>query len=264
MTGASLRGDYPHRPAQKPGGREVLDELYYVTDPLWGFGPRALGRLYGGLSFFMSLMRTNLYIDGFNLYYGCVKGTPYRWLDLAKFCQAMLNPENRINRIRYFTAWVKPRSNDPQQLQRQQIYIRALQTIPNLTVHFGHYLTNPTRMPLANPPAKGPRTVEVIKTEEKGSDVNLATYLLLDGFKRDYEMAVIVSNDSDLLEPITVVRKEFRLGVGVINPHQNISWALKKKATFYKQIEDPDLLKACQFPHKLSDAKGTITKPPSW
>ena len=26
-------------------------------------------------------MRTSIYIDGFNLYYGAVKGTPYKWLD---------------------------------------------------------------------------------------------------------------------------------------------------------------------------------------
>ena len=209
-------------------------------------------------------MRTNVYIDGFNLYYGSVKGTRYRWLDLAKFCQAMLESKNRINRIRYFTARVQPRPEDPQQLQRQQAYIRALQTIPNLTVHYGHYLTNTTRMPLATPPPNGPRTVEVIKTEEKGSDVNIATHLLLDGFNGDYDMAVLVSNDSDLLEPIRVIRKRFKLGVGVINPHQTVSWALKKNATFYKQIDDPSLLGACQLPPKLTDARGTITKPSSW
>lgn len=205
-----------------------------------------------------------MYIDGFNFYYGCVKGTPNRWLDLAKFCDAMLESRNVVNRIRYFTAWVQPRPDDPQQLQRQQAYVRALQTIPNLTVHLGHYLTNTTRMPLANPPQRGPRTVEVIKTEEKGSDVNLATYLLLDGFNQDYDMAVVISNDSDLLTPITVVRKQFRLGVGIINPHRNVSWALKKKATFYKQIDDPNLLSNCQLSHTITDAKGTITKPSSW
>ena len=209
-------------------------------------------------------MRTNVYIDGFNLYYGCVKGTSNRWLDLAKFCDAMLEARNVVNRIRYFTAWVEPREHDPQQLQRQQAYVRALETIPNLTVHRGHYLTSTTRMPLANLPHKGPRTVEVIKTEEKGSDVNLATHLLLDGFNRDYDMAVVVSNDSDLMTPITVLRKQFRLKVGVINPHSNVSWALKKQATFYKQIDDPTILRNCQFPPTLTDANGTITKPSSW
>ena len=60
----------------------------------------------------------------------------------------------------------------------------------------------PTRMPLHPPPATGPKTVQVMKSEEKGSDVNLATYLLVDAFDDDYEAAVVVSNDSDLAEPI--------------------------------------------------------------
>ena len=122
-------------------------------------------------------------------------------------------------------------------------------------------------MRLANPQPNEPRTVEVFKTEEKGSDVNIAAHLLLDGFRKNYEMAVIVSNDSDLLEPIRVVRKQFRLKVGVVNPHQNVSYALKKNATFYKQVDlqlDPDLLKNSQFSNTLKDAQGTITKPSSW
>ena len=54
----------------------------------------------------------------------------------------------------------------------------------DLSIHYGHYLTPVTRMPLANPRRGGARTVEVVKTEEKGSDVDLATYLLLDAFQR--------------------------------------------------------------------------------
>ena len=55
---------------------------------------------------------------------------------------------------------------------------------------------------MAQQPAVGPRTVEILNAEEKGSDVNLASYLLLDGFEKDYEMAVVISNDSDLKLPI--------------------------------------------------------------
>ena len=62
--------------------------------------------------------------------------------------------------------------------------------------------------------------MEVVKTEEKGSDVNLATHLLYDGFKNDYEVAVVVSNDSDLLEPVRVARS-LGLTVGVLNPQKN-------------------------------------------
>src|SRR6266498_1448067 len=134
-------------------------------------------------------MRTNVYVDAFNLYYGCLKGTPYRWLDLAALCRRLL-PNDEINRIRYFTALVSARPDDPQEPQRQLTYLRALRTIPNLSIHTGHYLSHSVRMRLANPPPGGPATVEVIKTEEKGSDVNLATYLLLDAFKQDCQAAL--------------------------------------------------------------------------
>ena len=66
-----------------------------------------------------NLMKTNVYVDGFNLYYGCVKGTPHRWLDLAQLCRILL-PSNRIHRIRYFTTLVQPRLDNPQQPERQQ------------------------------------------------------------------------------------------------------------------------------------------------
>lgn len=127
-------------------------------------------------------------IDGFNLYYGCLKGTPCKWLDLGKLCYVLLK-NNNVNHIRYFTARVQPRQDNPYQQQRQQAYIRALQTIPGLSVHYGHFLVYDIRMPLANSPISGPKTVEVRKTEEKGSDVNLATHLLSDGFRKDYEVA---------------------------------------------------------------------------
>jgi len=207
-------------------------------------------------------LKTNVYVDGFNLYYGCVKGTPYHWLDLAALCRVAL-PSNTIHRIRHFTARVQDRPDDPGQAQRQQIYIRALETIPNLSVHYGHYLSHTMRMPLATPPVTGPRTVEVIKTEEKGSDVNIATHLLVDGFEHDYDVAVIISNDSDLLLPIEVVRKKLKLRVGILNPQKNPSWALKRASTFYNPIGTA-MLRVSQFPSTLTDIHGTITKPAAW
>lgn len=208
------------------------------------------------------MKRTNVYVDGFNLYYGCLKGTPYKWLDLSKLCDTLLKG-NAINRIRYFTARVRARPGDPNQQQRQQACIRALETIPNLSVHYGHFLVHPVRMPLANPQPSGPKTVEVMKTEEKGSDVNLATHLLYDGFRKDYEVAVVVSNDSDLLEPIRVVRRELGLTVGILNPQTRPSRVLAQEADFLKQIRS-GALKASQFPAALKDAHGTVTKPKEW
>ena len=95
-------------------------------------------------------MSTNVYIDAFNLYYGCLKGTPYRWLDLDLLCRLLL-PSYAVNRIRYFTAIVESRPGDPGQQQRQQAYLRALLTIPNQSIHFGSFLTNAVRLPLVEP-----------------------------------------------------------------------------------------------------------------
>lgn len=176
-------------------------------------------------------MKTTVYVDGFNLYYGSVKGTPYKWLDLSALCRILL-PKHQIWRIRYFTSRVRATPNDPQMPQRQQTFIRALQTIPNLSVHYGQFLSRNVRMPLAHPQPDGPQTVEVRKTEEKGSDVNLATFLLVDGFASDYELAVVISNDSDLIQPIKLVQDRLGRPVGVFNPQKNTSWALKNVATF--------------------------------
>ncbi len=150
-------------------------------------------------------LKTNVYIDGFNLYYGCIRGTPHRWLDIAALCSRLL-PRNMIHRIRYFTALVTPRPSDPQQRNQQEIYIRALRTIPNLTIYFGSFLA--TRVTMRR--ADGHGFVKVLKSEEKGSDVNLASHLLIDCYLSDCDIAVIVSNDSDLVFPIEHVKQ--RLG----------------------------------------------------
>jgi len=181
-------------------------------------------------------MGTNVYVDAFNLYYGSLKGTPYRWLDLGALCARLL-PKDRINRIRYFTATVSARPDNPDAPQRQQVYLRALETIPGLSIHYGHYLTHVTRMPLVNPPPRGARTVEVVKTEEKGSDVNLATYLLLDAFQRDCKVAVVISNDSDLKLPIEIAQTELGIRVGVVNPHPPGRRSRALQPTFFNNSE---------------------------
>jgi len=205
---------------------------------------------------------TYIYVDGFNLYYGCLKGTAYRWLNLSKLC-TMLLPECHIKHIRYFTALVTPTPNDPQKLQRQLTLIRALETIPNLTVHYGYFLTHSVWRPLANPPKEGSTMVEVLDTKEKGSDVKLATYLLMDGFKKEYQMAVIISDDSDLAESIKLTIEHLGLPVGVLHPYRTHSTQLSQVAKFYRPIRER-ALKVSLFPPTLVDANGIITKPTTW
>lgn len=204
-------------------------------------------------------MKTNVYVDAFNLYYGSLRGTPYKWLDLSKLSAVML-PRDAIHHIKYFTALVEPRPNDPGQRGRQQFYLRALRTIPNLTIYYGHFLSHAVTMPLATNPSQ---FVGVIKTEEKGSDVNLATELLVDAFNNDFEAAAVISNDSDLLRPIEIVRSQFSKTVGILNPQKHPSDPLQREVDFFKKIRR-SALKRSQFPDTLSDERGSFRKPSSW
>jgi len=207
------------------------------------------------------MKKTNIYVDGFNLYYGALKGTSYKWLNIHKLCQLLL-PNNHIHQIKYFTALVSARPNDPYQPVRQQIYLRALQTLPNVTIIKGSFLSHPVVLPLAAP-TPGRNSARVIKTEEKGSDVNLATHLLNDAHKNEYDIAVMITNDSDLVEPMRIVRQELKLPVGIINPQKQPSWALRNHASFIKPIRGWALQQSL-FPNTLTDSAGTFTKPPSW
>jgi len=212
-----------------------------------------------------SMMRMNVYIDGFNLYYGCLRNSQYKWLDLSSLCRNIF-PKHNINRIRYFTALVRSPSDDALKLERQLIFIRALKTIPNLTIHYGHFLSHPREMVLETPSDPNNKTVRVIKTEEKGSDVNLATYLLVDGYENDYEIAVVITNDSDLAEPIKVVRERLNLPVGVINPSLDkkmTSHKLREVASFYWRIKRYQLARS-QFPAVMKDKIGSFSKPSRW
>lgn len=208
-------------------------------------------------------MKTMVYVDGFNLYYGAVKDTPYKWLDLQALCLSLLRPENVLVGIKYFTAKVQPRPGDPDQPNRQQIYLRALRTLPNLQILYGHYLSHVVWMPKATPvPGERP-FVQVIKTEEKGSDVNLASYLLVDAVDNLFDCAVVISGDSDLRTPVKLVQERFHKTCGVLNPQKIKCRALETTARFYKHIREPALA-ASQFPSVLTDSHGTFHKPPSW
>ena len=206
---------------------------------------------------------TNVYVDGFNLYYGLLRGTPWKWLDLEALCRHLL-PGHEVQRIRYFTAQVVVRPGEPDVDSRQQAYLRALLTLPTLSIHLGHFLTRVVRMPLAAPAPGGPRTVEVIKTEEKGSDVNLASYLLADAFRGDADAFVLISNDSDLMEPLRIVRHELDKVVGLLNPQARQSRALLRcRPTFVKQIR-PGVASISQFPVEVIDKHGVIVRPETW
>lgn len=234
----------------------------YRPYPPGCFGGRAQSRLRAAFACLEARITTNVYIDGFNFYYGALRGTPYRWLDVRQLCQLLL-PHNTISEIKYYTARVKPRPGDPGQAVRQQLYLRALSTLPGLSIHYGHFLSHEVTMPLVPVPGQRQQFARVIKTEEKGSDVNLATHFLHDAHMGRFDVGVIVSNDSDLLEPIRIVRAQLGKKVGILNPHPRPSRALLPHLDFIKPIR-AGVLGASQLPAVLHDAHGAFTKPSNW
>jgi hypothetical protein len=219
------------------------------------------------------LMKINVYIDAFNLYYGCLLGTSHKWLDVHALCQTSF-PADQIHRIRYFTARIPANPYDPDKPVRQDTYFRALRTIPILSIHEGHYIKKPVLMPL-HPmplPPTPPTMVKVVKSEEKGSDVNLATYLLVDAFDNEFEGAVVITNDSDLAEPIRLGRTRFHHRISILypcsRPGRGPSIGLRKamglRAGNPPLIIQNPLLAASQFPSALTDATGTFHKPVTW
>jgi len=201
-----------------------------------------------------------VYIDGFNLYYGCLKDTPYRWLDVMKMCKLRF-PQDETVKIKYFTAPIKVRMSDkdPERPNRQQMYWRALRTNPNLEIIEGVFLSHKVSMKLANRNGYA----LVIKNEEKGTDVNIASHLVHDAHHALFEKAVVISNDSDLVTPIKMVTKEISLPVTIVSPFDRNSIQLKEVATDVKHLRK-GLLEVSQFSEKLYDDVGEFCIPEMW
>lgn len=220
-------------------------------------------------------MRTVLYVDGFNLYYRMLLNRPQlKWLDLKRLGERVLDPANEIVAIKYYTARVSGKF-DPEQPARQQIYLDALGTIPEVSVHYGQFLYSKKFAGLVHPPEfrpvlseqmplPWPEVVYVHKAEEKGSDVNLASHLLLGAFTNEYDVAVVLSNDTDLIEPMRIVKETLGKVVGLMSPVSNPSPNLVKAATFVRRISVSDLA-VSQFPEQVQIGPDTfIARPASW
>ena len=210
-------------------------------------------------------VRTYVYVDGFNFFYGAVKGTQYKWLDFGKLFRNLLDPSHQILAIKYFTAHVSGKI-DPQKPLRQSSYIRALQAhIPEFSVYYGKFKMRESKAFLRDPKdvaILGKKTVTVTKPEEKGSDVNLAVHLLQDAWLNQYDCAVIVSDDSDLAESIKIVKTHLKKTIGLINPTRNRTpKEISKHVTFYKVVRE-NLLAICQLPDPIPGT--SIHKPSSW
>ena len=147
----------------------------------------------------------------------------------------------------FFTARVKSNRGSPGTSQRQDTYIRAIQTLDRTFVHEGTFLRLPSG-----------------RTTEKGSDVNLATQLLLDCFDKKVDRALVVSADSDLATPIRVATARFGIEVVSAFPLGRNSTKLRQVSTNVVQIREQNL-RGAMFDRTIITADGnTISCPPSW
>lgn len=209
---------------------------------------------------------TYVYIDGLNLYHDIKRRLRGRgkWLDLQAFADRLVHPPNRADLIRYFTARVAVFDGDTGPSTRQDIYLRALRSLPRVAIHFGTMAVRKKTVRLVNPPAGVGRFAEASVAEEKGSDVNLATYLVLDAARDRFDSAVVVTNDTDLAEPIRLVAAEFGRPVIVVCPSQ-------KPAGTWRELPGtrlvrlwPDTILKSQLPDSVATPSGPVTRPRRW
>lgn len=221
-------------------------------------------------------MRVVVYIDGFNLYYGLYTYNPgdqdwvkkevgknkaCRWLDLYSLFIDVLPKNNSILKVKYFTAYFNG-DRDPSKPIRQQAYINALLKYrKQIEVILGQFKSGVVGMPLVKP--KGNRKfANVIKTEEKGSDVNLAVHMVNDGWKNEYDLAVLCSNDTDLIEALKIVRNDVKKKVCWVTPNTIYpSKEIKPHVNFHRKIYYKHL-KRNQLPEQIPGSN--LVRPKSW
>jgi len=202
-------------------------------------------------------MRTIFYIDGFNLYYGgCRRDEKkYRWLDIAELCRRLMRDADTVA-IKYFTARI---TSPTASAKNQAAYLDALGTLPKVSIIEGRFLASRAEMQLVSDPSK---TVEVVKQEEKGTDVNIACHMVIDALHSRCERLALISNDSDLVYPIRYVMEETGLPVYVFNPQKRPSYHLKQTATKMHSIYT-NTIEHSILPDPVTAESGAIIRKPS-
>jgi|GEM_PF-1193163 hypothetical protein len=229
-------------------------------------------------------MRVNAYIDGFNLFYGALKAKvnprldieiqkalkadkrKLRWLDINKLILEFVKGKDvDIQKINFYTAEVKPHYNGDISPIYQQEYLKALSTLPNVVIHKGRYDMHPKKLPKY--PLRNPIEFEtVLNSEEKRSDVNFATHLVYDACCDDFDLAVLVTNDSDLLEPIKII-KQMGKNFLILCPHSGINndFLINFDTVCLRKISSKHVRNS-QFDDILYDELGHIvaSRPEKW
>lgn len=212
-----------------------------------------------------SKMITNVYIDGFNLYYGALRGSRYKWLDLVRLA-SLLFPGDQIGRVCYFTADIRSLSGSGGPRQRQVTYLNVLRTLRGLDIVTGTFRRRVKRgSPVTHLPGS-PAVVAISTWEEKKTDVNLATEMIFDGVAGACHRVAVVTNDSDLSRCLQRIRDDLSIEVVVVNPSRSVQTPreLYQSANAVIRLREYHLQQS-QLPNQVKDPNGrTIRKPASW
>ena len=229
-------------------------------------------------------MRTACFVDGYNLFYGLLAGTPYKWLDLPSLLSHIVrveHPDSKINGISFFTSGVKPSlaSRGIASKEAQDTYLRAL-IARDVQVFYGRHQLESGKAPRfinKQTPASRTDQVAVWKLEEKETDVHIAISMYrlasreaqLPPEQRTQQI-VLVSGDTDMTPALKALREDFPdLRIGVILPHREgiqrtVPGSLKRYADWMRHVVTEIELADHQFPPRIPTHKKPALKPAYW
>lgn len=230
-------------------------------------------------------MQTSFFIDGYNVFYGLLAGTPYKWLDLPSLLHAITHendPRSQVAEIHYFTSPVKPTlaTRGLQSKQAQDTYVRALKA-RGVQVHWGRHRLDHRLAPRfvsRDVPASRQDQVDIWNLEEKETDVRIgiAMYRLAakqcwaPGAEDRIQQLVLVSGDTDMTPALEAIREDFpHLRIGIILPHRKGSdrtppGSLRNSADWMRHHIATEDLEAHQFPARVHTHKKPADKPDYW
>ncbi|MFT4926510.1 MAG: uncharacterized LabA/DUF88 family protein [Phenylobacterium sp.] len=225
-------------------------------------------------------MKTIVYIDGYNFYYGCLKHTSYKWLNFYQlFSQhivSSITPEADVIEVKFFTANIQAKfaTKGQQAVNSQTIYHNALLTTnpDQMTIIKGYYSSEQSKpMAYVNPPDKSNRT-PIWKIEEKQTDVQMALHIYRDASMGLCEQIVVCTNDTDLAPSMALVKRDFsHIKIGAVMPIRQRAIRPANKeicsiSDWSRQYILDEELKASQLPSVIPkpNGRGVYTKPKYW
>lgn len=197
--------------------------------------------------------RVIVYVDGFNLYFGMLEAGygHCKWLDVKRLIENLIKPDQSLQAVKYFTSRV---SNNPDKQKRQTTYIEALEST-GVQITYGRYQVNDVECHRCGNIWREPN--------EKMTDVNIATQIIIDAYQDKYDAAILISGDSDLVPPIRSVHENFKnKRVSVFFPPKRFNNSVAAVAKGSMTLGRKKLTDS-QFPDDVIKSDGFVLKRPA-